>query len=352
MGQRPGFTLGQLAAALGLTLEGDAARTVTGVAALEAAGPDDITFVTDVRHLDSALSSRAGAFLAPPDLTGLPAPVLRAPAPRLALATLLTLFHPPAGGPPGIAPSAVVAPDARVAATASVGPLAVVEAGAVIGERVRVHALAYVGSGAEVGDDCVLHPHVVVREGVRIGRRVIVHAGVVLGADGFGYVLDGGRHRRIPQVGSVRIEDDVEIGANTTIDRATLGETIVGRGTKIDNLVMVAHNVEIGEDCIVAAQVGIAGSSRLGRGVVLLGQVGVADHVTVGDGAILGAQSGVTQDVAPGEKLSGSWARPALRTRKIWIAEGELPEMVHRVRTLERRLAEIEGRLDKEDRHP
>jgi len=348
MGERPVFTLGQLAAALGLPLEGDAARTVTGVAALETAGPHDIAFVTDARHRDSALASRAGAFLAPPELSGLPAPVLRAPSPRLAVVDLLRLFHPLAPASPGIAASAVVAPGARVAASASIGALAVVEAGAVIGERVRVHPLAYVGAGAEVGDDSVLHPHSVLGERVRIGRRVVVHAGAVLGADGFGFVYDGTQHRKMPQVGTVRIEDDVEIGANVTIDRATLGETVVRRGTKIDNLVMVAHNVEIGEDCIVAAQAGVAGSSRLGKGVILLGQAGVADHVTVGDGAVLAAQAGISQDVPAGEKLFGTWARPMVQARRIWIAESELPELVRRVRALERRLAEVEGRLDKD----
>lgn len=343
------FTLGQLAATLGLTLEGDAARTVTAVAALETAGPHDITFVTDARHHAAALVSKAGAFLAPPDLSGLPGPVLRAPVPRLALAQLLAVFHPPAAATPGIAPSAVVAPSARVPPSACVGPLAVVEADAVIGERVRVHALAYVGAGAAVGDDTVLHVHVVVRERVRIGRRVTVHAGAVIGADGFGYVFDGTHHRKIPQIGTVLIEDDVEIGAGATIDRATLGETVVRRGTKIDNLVMVAHNVEIGEDCIVAAQVGIAGSSRIGRGVILLGQVGVGDHVTVGEGAVLAAQAGTAQDVAPGEKLFGTWARPIVQARRIWIAETELPALLRRVRALEHRLAQLEGHPGEED---
>ncbi len=349
MEQGQGFTLGQLAATLGLRLEGDAARRVTGVAALESAGPSDISFVTDARHHAAALTSKAGAFLAPPDLAGLPGPVLRTATPRLALADLLGLFHPTATPAPGIAPSAVVAPSAQVAASASVGPLAVVEAGVVVGERAAVHALVYVGAGAEVGDDAVLHTHVVVRERVKIGRRVVVHAGAVIGADGFGYVFDGTRHRKIPQVGSVRIEDDVEIGAGSTIDRATLGDTVVRRGTKIDNLVMVAHNVEIGEDCIVAAQVGIAGSSRIGRGAILLGQVGVGDHVTVGERAVLAAQAGTAQDVGPGEKLFGTWARPIVQARRIWIAEAELPALVRRVRTLEHRLAELEERLGEED---
>ncbi len=342
MGGGTAFTLGELAEALQATLDGDPARSVRGIATLEAAGPDDISFVTNRRYHDAARRSRAGAFLAPPDVTGLPAPVLRCAAPREALARLLALFHPPVAAPPGIDPTAIVSPRARVDASASVGPLAVVEAEAVLGPRVRVHGGAYVGRGVVVGEESVLHPHVVVREGARLGRRVVLHAGAVIGADGFGYVQEAGVHRKIPQVGGVVIEDDVEIGANTTVDRAMLGDTIVRRGTKIDNLVQIAHNVEIGEDCIIAAQVGIAGTSRIGNRVILLGQVGVADHVTIGDGAMLAAQSGVTHDVAAGEKMSGSWARPIAQTRRIWLLQAELPEIVRRMRELERRLTALE----------
>jgi UDP-3-O-[3-hydroxymyristoyl] glucosamine N-acyltransferase len=346
MDARAGFTLGRLAAALGATLEGDAARVVTGVASLETAGPDDIAFVSDARYREAALHSRAGAFLVPDDLPALPAPLLRCRSPRASLIDLLNLFHPPPPLVAGIDPSARVAADARVHPTAAVGALAVVESGALVGPAVRLGPLVYVGRGAEIGEESVLHPHVVVGERVRIGRRVVIHSGAVLGADGFGYVFDGGVHRKVPQVGTVVIEDDVEIGANTTIDRATLGATVVRRGTKIDNLVMVAHNVEIGPDAIIAAQAGIAGSARLGRGVMLLGQVGIADHITVGEGAILGAQAGVARDVPAGETLFGSPARPAMQARRIWIAESELPELLRRVRALERRLDRLERRSE------
>src|SRR5581483_7476082 len=198
----------------------------------------------------------------------------------------------------------------------------------------------------------VLYPHVVVREGVKLGRRVIVHAGAVLGADGFGYVFDGTAHRKIPQVGGVVIEDDVEIGANATIDRATLGHTIVHRGTKIDNLVQIGHNAEIGENTIIVAQVGVSGSCRVGRGVVLAGQVGLADHVTVGDGAVVGAQSGVATDLPGGERYLGSPARPLTEAKRIMVSEGQLPELLRRVRALERRLDALEGRPgDGAERH-
>ncbi|HEV8642517.1 MAG TPA: UDP-3-O-(3-hydroxymyristoyl)glucosamine N-acyltransferase [Methylomirabilota bacterium] len=345
MGEGVGLTLGQIAAALGATLEGDPSRIVIGVAPLDSAGPTHISFLTDPRYGQAARASRAGAFIAPADVTGLPAPTLRCQSPRLALVDLLALFHPPAAVVPGVHPSAIVAPGARVAPTASVGALAVVESGALIGPGVRLHPLVYVGAGAEIGEASVLYPHVVVREGVRVGRRVVVHPGAVIGADGFGYAFDGTRHRKIPQVGGVRIEDDVEIGANTTIDRATLGETVVGQGTKIDNLVQVGHNVEIGEHSLLIAQVGISGSSRLGRGVTLAGQVGVADHVTIGDGAMVGAQSGVHADIAAGEKVLGTPVRPLTQSKRIYLAEGQLPDLVRRMRTLERRLARIEARL-------
>jgi UDP-3-O-[3-hydroxymyristoyl] glucosamine N-acyltransferase len=346
MGGGRGFTLAEIATALGAGVEGDPTRIVTGVAALETAGPDEISLVADSRHVPAARASRAGAFLVPPDIAGLDAPLVRCRSPRRGLADLLLLFHPPIPVAAGVDPSAVVAPGARVDPTAAVGALAVIEAGAVVGPGVKVYPLVYIGAGAEVGEGSVLYPQVVIRDGVRLGRRVIVHPGAVLGADGFGYVLDGGAHRKIPQVGGLLIGDDVEIGANATIDRATLGTTVVGRGTKIDNLVMVAHNVEIGEHAIVAAQTGIAGSSRIGRNVVLGGQVGVGDHVTIGEGAMLGSQTGVASSVAAGEKLLGTYGRPMVQFQRIWVAQGQLPELLRRVRQLERRLALLEGRGD------
>ncbi|OLA99116.1 MAG: UDP-3-O-(3-hydroxymyristoyl)glucosamine N-acyltransferase [Candidatus Rokubacteria bacterium 13_1_20CM_2_69_58] len=340
-----GFTLRELARALHATLEGDAAAVVIGVAPLESAGPDQISFLVDARYVEAAKASRAGAFLAGPEVSGLPAPVLRVPAPQQALIELLTLFHPPAEAVAGVAPSAVVARDASVAPTATVGALAVIESGAVIGPHVRIGPLAFVGAGAEVGEASVVHARVAVCARVRLGKRVVVHPGAVIGADGFGYAFDGEAHRKIPQVGSVVVEDDVEIGANATVDRATLGQTIIRRGTKIDNLVQIGHNVEIGEHSIIVAQVGISGSCRVGRGVVLAGQVGVADHLTIGDGAVVAAQSGLARDVAPGEKVFGTPARPLIEAKRIFVLEGELPELARRLRSAERRLAQLEARL-------
>ena len=191
----------------------------------------------------------------------------------------------------------------------------------------------------------MLHPRVVLCEGVRLGCRVVVQAGAVIGGDGFGYVFDTGGHRKIPQVGIVVIEDDVDIGANTTIDRAMLGRTIIRRGTKIDNLVQVGHNVEIGEHSIIVAQVGISGSCRLGRGVIAAGQVGVADHLTIGDGAVLGAQAGVAEDVPAGERRLGSPAVPMLQAKRLFASQKHLPDMSRRLRAAERRLEQLESRL-------
>jgi UDP-3-O-[3-hydroxymyristoyl] glucosamine N-acyltransferase len=343
---KAGFTLGELADALHARLEGDPARVVTGVAPLESAGPDQISFLTDPRYRESARASRAGAFVVPADVDDLPAPTLRCAAPQQAVIELLHLFHPPALPPAGVDHTAVVAADARIDPAAGVGPLCVVQSRAVIGRGARLHALVHVGAGVEIGEDSVIYPHVTLRDGVRIGRRVIIHPGAVLGADGFGFAFDGSAHRKIPQVGGVLIEDDVEIGANTTIDRATFGNTVVRRGTKIDNLVQVGHNVDIGEHSLLVAQVGISGSSRLGRGVVLAGQVGVADHVTIGDGVVAAAQSGIPSDVAAGERVFGSPARPLLQAKRITVAEGRLPELLQRVRALEKRLDSLTARLE------
>jgi UDP-3-O-[3-hydroxymyristoyl] glucosamine N-acyltransferase len=339
-----GFTLGELARALEATLEGDPGRVVTGVAPLESAGPDHVSFLTHARYHDAAKASRAGAFLAGAEAAGLPAPILRVRAPQQALVDLLNLFHPAVAVVPGIHPTAVVSAAARVDPTAAIGPHAVVEAGARIGARVSVGPLVYVGAGVEVDEASVLGVHVVLLAGVRLGRRVVIHPGAVLGADGFGFAFDGAQHRKIPQTGGVVIEDDVEIGANTTIDRATFGDTIVRRGTKIDNLVQIGHNVDVGEHSILVAQVGVSGSSRLGRGVILAGQVGVADHVTIGDGALVGAQSGVPSSLEAGGKFLGAPARPMLEAKRIMAAETRLPELLRRVRALERALEALTGR--------
>ena len=337
------FTLGRIAEALGATLEGDPSRVVMAVAPLETAGPEDISFLANPRYLRAATESRAAAVVVGREVEGLPQALLRVDSTQAALIVLLRLFHPEAPTRPGVHTAAVVDRGAQIDASASVGPGAVVEAGAVIGPRSRVGALSFVGTGTVLGADVVLHPRTVVSDGVIIGDRVIVHSGAVLGADGFGYAFDGRAHRKIPQVGGLRIEDDVEIGANSTIDRATLGDTVIRRGTKIDNLVQVGHNTEVGEDVILVSQVGVSGSCKIGNRAILAGQVGIADHVTVGEGTVLTAQSGVPSSVPAGQVWSGTPSRPAAETRRIWAAETMLPDLVRKVRALEKRVRELEG---------
>jgi UDP-3-O-[3-hydroxymyristoyl] glucosamine N-acyltransferase len=337
------YTLGRLAEALGATLAGDPERVVTGVAPLDKAGPEDVSFLVNPRYLRAAVQSAAGAVVVDRGVEGLPQALLRVDSAQAALIPLLRCFYPEAPVQPGVHPAAIVAVDARLDPTASVGAGAIVEAGAVIGARSRIGALCFVGAGAVLEDDVVLHPRAVVLDGVSIGNRVVIHPGAVLGADGFGYAFDGHAHRKIPQVGGLRIEDDVEIGANTTIDRATLGRTLIGRGSKIDNLVQVGHNSEVGEDVILVSQVGISGSCKIGHRAVLAGQVGIADHVTVAAGAVVTAQSGVPSDIETGGVWSGTPSRPSMDARRIWAAETLLPELVRKVRALEKRVRELEG---------
>jgi len=340
------FTLGRIAEALGATLEGDPARVIVGVAPLDVAGPEHVSFLANPRYARAAARSAAGAVVVGREVEGLPQALLRVDSPQTAMIALLRLFHPEPHAVSGIHPAAVVAGEASVHPTAFVGACAVVERDARVGARSRVGSLCFVGTGAVLGDDVVLHPRVVVEDGVVIGDRVVVQAGAVLGADGFGYAFDGTAHRKIPQVGGLRIEADVEIGANSTIDRATLGETVIRRGSKIDNLVQVGHNCDVGEDVILVAQVGVSGSCTIGNRAVLAGQVGVADHVTIGAGAVLTAQTGVPNGVPAGAIWSGTPSRPASEMRRIWAAETLLPDLLRRFRALEKRVRELEGGQD------
>ncbi len=315
---------------------------LTGVRGLEDAGPEDLSFVADLRHAPAARESRAGAYLASPATAPEGRPAVIVSQPVAALAAWLEVFRPEPRARPGIRAGA------RVDRTARLGPGVAVEAGATVGPRSRIGARtvigpgAYVGADVTIGEDGRLHANAVVYDGCRIGDRCVLHAGAVVGSDGFGYVWIGGRHRKIPQVGIVRVEDDVEIGANAAIDRATLGETVVGKGTKIDNLVQVGHNVVIGEHSLLCGQAGVAGSTRIGRRVTLAGQAGVADHASIGDGAIATAQSGIVtgSEVAAGTMVSGMPAAPhrEFLKRSAWLAR--LPELARRLERLERRMGE------------
>ena len=336
------FTLAELAAAVGGRVLGDPDLRLNGIRALDDAGPEDLSWVAGERRAAGAKRSRAGAVLAPSTeaAAGKPAVVVESPA--LALAGWLERRFPPRRPAPGVARGARVHRTARIGKGASIAAGATVSAGARIGERTRLAEGAFVGERAEIGADCVLHVNAVVGDRCVLGARCTIHPGVVIGSDGFGYVWDGRRHRKIPQIGIVRVGDDVEIGANSAIDRATLGETLVGRGTKIDNLVQIGHNVSVGEDVILCGQVGIAGSARIEDRATLAGQVGVNDHVTVGRGAIATGQAGVTGSIAAGEVVSGMPAAPHREFLRRAALIARLSEMARRIKALERRLAEME----------
>ncbi len=337
--------MAELAAHVGGEVLGDGARPIHGVRTLEEAGPEQLSFYGNPRYRRAFEASRAGAVLVPP---GTPpregTSLVVVPLPHLAFARLSQLFHPAPRHTPGVSPRAHVHPGALVHPGATVMSGATVERGARVGNRSVLHPGVYLGEEAAVGEDCVLYPNVTVREHCTLGDRVILHSGCVVGADGFGFAFDpeGPAHVKVPQAGTVRIEDDVEIGACSCVDRATVGETVVGRGTKIDNLVQVAHNVRVGPLSIVCAQAGISGSAEIGTGVVLAGQVGVVGHIRVGDLAKVGAQSGVAHDVEDGAVVSGS---PAV-AHKEWLrnsaALGGLADLVREVRALRRRVEMLE----------
>ena len=335
-------TLGELASRLGAELRGDPELRVSGVASLDEATASDISFVAGPRYTGLAKDSAAGALIVPPGMEGLTKPLLVSANAYLAFAHVLTLFTDAPRVALGVSPKAHLGDRVRLGREVSIYPLAYVGDGAGIGDRVTLHGGVYVGSGVQIGDDTLIHPNVTILDQCIIGNRVVIHSGTVVGSDGFGFAQDGGRKVKIPQVGNVRIDDDVEIGANCTIDRATLGTTWIERGVKIDNLVQIAHNVVVGEDSIIVAQVGISGSTRIGKQVVLAGQVGVAGHLEVGDGVRVGAQSGVAQSIPAGEVVSGSPAIP----HQDWLRNchiiRRLPEWRKRLMEVEKRLAALE----------
>ncbi len=333
------LTVAEAARVAGGEVEGDASRVVSGVAPLDDAGPGDLSFVANPKYFPYIQSTRAGALLAPrtgaPELPG-GVPVVRVDDPHRALRLLLPLLYPERRPAPGIHPTASIGAGVEVGPDASVGPYAVVGDGARIGARARVGAHAVVGEGCRVGDDATLHAHATLYAGVRLGDRCIVHSGARLGADGFGYQWEDGAHRRVPQVGGLRIGNDVEVGANATVDRGSIGDTVVGDGTKIDNLVMVAHNCRIGRHVILVSQVGISGSTTVGDGAVLAGQAGVGGHLTIGAGSRVGGQAGVTADVPPGTTVSGYPARPHAESLRAQAALFKLPALMKRIREIER----------------
>ena len=335
--------LHEIAARLECRLEGDGDIDIRGIAAIDDALPGDLTFFTNPKYATSLRETRASAVILGETADPAPCAMLRAKQPYLAFARAVELFSDPWRPPVGIHPTAVVGAGVTIGDGVSVGPFAVIGDGARIGDRSVIHAHVSIGREVEIGDDCVLHVRVSIRERIRLGHRVILQDGAVIGSDGYGFARRAdGTHHKIPQLGAVVIEDDVEIGANAAVDRPAVGETRIGAGTKIDNLVQIAHGVSIGRNVLLAAQVGVAGSVTIEDDVTLAGQVGVAGHITLGKGVIATAQTGIPNSVDPGAFVSGY---PAIPNRD-WLRSSavfrKLPELKKLVADLERRVKELE----------
>ncbi len=335
-------TVGQVATFAKGSLIGPSDLAISGVAGLAEAGPGDLSFVADETTTKDALSTRAAALLVPRQIEQLTCAQIVVPHPALAMAQIVEEFFAPKRQALGLLQPIHRGKDVTIGNGVSVWPFVTLCDRVSIGHHTTLYSGVFVGEGSVVGEDCVLHPNVTIREGVTIGNRVIIHAGTVVGSDGFGYIQEGGRHRKIPQVGTVVIEDDVELGANVTVDRATLGKTIIRRGTKVDNLVQIAHNVEVGEHNILVSQVGIAGSSKTGHHVIVGGQAGISDHVTIGDLAMIAARSGLNRDVAAKEVVAGFPSQPHLEWLKSMAIVAKLPELRQHLRELEDRLKGLE----------
>jgi UDP-3-O-[3-hydroxymyristoyl] glucosamine N-acyltransferase len=339
------FTTAQIAENLHGEVIGDGSVPVTGFTSADRARAGDLTFAEKDSYFAAADASAASAILVSGAFTSATKVLIRVPNARVAAAQVLALFFPPDNFAPGIHPSATVAPSAGIDATAHVGPGCVIGSGATIGARSVLMGGNHIGSDCRIGDDARLHPNVVLYARTQVGHRVSIHAGTVIGSDGYGYVFDQGRHLKMPQVGNVIIHDDVEIGANSAVDRGALGPTVIGQGTKIDNLVHVAHNVSIGRHCLIMGQVGFAGSTRLGDYCVIASQSGIAGHLKLGRQVTVGGKSGVMRDVPDKETVLGLPAVPDIQAKRQWVAIQKLPEMILRMRELEKQVAELSAKI-------
>ncbi|MCX7793044.1 MAG: UDP-3-O-(3-hydroxymyristoyl)glucosamine N-acyltransferase [Thermodesulfovibrionales bacterium] len=325
-------------------LRGEPELEIRGVEGIEDAMEGDITFLRGEK-LPDGIELKAGAIIVKDFLEGLSISQIRVKNPQYAFARLLELFYVKKHEFRGVSKEAFIEEGVELGKNISIYPFAYVSRGARIGDNTIIGPHVFIGENSTIGKDCLIYPNVVIREGVSVGNRVIIHSGTVIGSDGFGYVFEDGRHYKIPQVGGVIIEDDVEIGANVTIDRATKGNTVIMKGTKIDNLVQIAHNVKIGPQCIIVAQTGIAGSSKLGAGVILAGQVGVADHIKIGDGVRIGAQSGIMEDIPSGTYF-GTPTLPHREWFRLYALYKRLPELFQKIKELEEKIKNLEGRKE------
>ncbi len=334
--------LSEIARFFNAKIEGDYEIEISGVKGFEDAQEGDITYITSSKYAKVAQSSKASAFIVKEKFSDLNKPQLIVENPQFVFAKLLEMFYVKPHPFKGVSEKSIIASTAQIGKNVTVYPFVYIDDGVTIGDNTVIYPFTFIGQGTSIGCDCVIYSNVTVRERIKIGNRVIIHTGTQIGSDGFGYIFHEGKHHKIPQIGGVIIEDDVEIGACVTIDRATTGNTIIGQGTKIDNLVQIAHNVKIGKNVIIVAQVGIAGSSKIGDGCILAGQVGISDHVEIEAGTIITAQSGVM----PGKVQKGVFSGSPIMPHREWLKANaifqKLPELYKKIKELEEKIKQLE----------
>lgn len=339
------LTLGKIAELIGGKLVGDPDIVITGISGIKESKPGDITFLANSKYASLLKDTQASAVITSREITEASKPLIKTVNPSLAFAKVVEIVVPNSVKlPKGIHPTAVISSTVNLGKNVAVGAYAIIEEGAQIGDDTVIYGTCYVGYHTKIGKNCLIYPNVSIREKVEIGNKVIIHSGAVIGSDGFGFAEVGGVQEKIPQIGTVIIEDDVEVGANVTIDRARFDKTVIGKGTKIDNLVQIAHNVIIGENCTIIAQSGISGSTTLGKNVILAGQVGLVGHIHVGDGVIAAAQAGITKSVPAFTKVSGYPAKPHDTAKRVNACIQKLPQLYKKIRELEKKVAELENR--------
>ena len=344
------FTLGEIARLVGGELVGDPEIIITGISGIKEAQQGDITFLANPKYSSLMHSTKASAVITSMDIFESSKPLIKTDNPSLAFTKVVELVAPTdIKHPKGIHPTAVISKSAKLGNNVAVGAYTVIEDGVSIGDSTVVYGGCYVGCNTKIGKDCLIYFNVSIREGIEIKDRVIIHSGVVIGSDGFGFAMVKGVQKKIPQIGTVLIEDDVEIGANVTIDRARFDKTIIGKGTKIDNLVQIAHNVVTGKNCIIVAQAGISGSTVLGDGVILAGQAGLVGHIHIGDNAIVAAQAGVTKSVPARTKVSGYPAKPHDVAKRVNACVQNLPELYKKIKSLEQKIKKLEEKLQRKN---
>lgn len=337
--KRVELTTGEIAKKIGARIDGDDSVLICGAAPIETAGPDEITFVANKRYVKFLADTKAGAVILDNDTAADKKSILRHANPYLAFASAVDTLYPPSTiFETGIHSSAIIEKNAAIDKSASIGPFSYIDSNSKIGRNSRLISSIYIGRNTTIGDNCLIYPGVMIMDGTKIGNDVIIHASTVIGSDGFGFVPTPQGIKKIRQIGWVEIDNNVEIGSNVSIDRGALGPTRIGAGTKIDNLVQIAHNVNIGKNCLIVAQVGISGSTKIGNNVVLAGQVGLVGHIEIGDGAVVAAQSGVSKSIPAGKTYFGCPAREIMETKRMEVALRRLPELLKRVKELEKKL--------------